>query len=360
MATSISAIETHYLQFRIQWSSIALLYYDYALTLPSEIRYMWGPRFFKISTLLYICCRYALVANVIYFLAIADKLGNKVVSSQIFFATDTHSTCMGIVFIMRTYAVCGRSRIILYGLTLLGLACVILDCMHVPGESCRHYRPIAIGEQGHMSVGPYRDGSLSRRKHSSIRICLAVRMSVVRLAYNSEHPSSSSSRSEQKQETNLPFPGLGAGTHILCDSVSFLFTTATGVLNLVANGGFLQRLLNAYLVPLSGLLTARFLLYIRVWDGQQSVMSTSEDAPELGTVSALQVVSRVFSLVADEFGDDPMAREAAQMEATTPNSADAEDPVPLEGISDSIMMQDLSQGSVTSPPEHHGLMKEDA
>src|SRR6188768_3208769 len=51
----------------------ALLYYDYSLTWTREVKYIWG-RKFTISTALYIACRYALVANVIYTLAISDKL----------------------------------------------------------------------------------------------------------------------------------------------------------------------------------------------------------------------------------------------------------------------------------------------
>ena len=52
----------------------ALLYYDYILTLPSEIKYIWRSKF-RLSTVLYILCRYALVANVIYLLSISHHLG---------------------------------------------------------------------------------------------------------------------------------------------------------------------------------------------------------------------------------------------------------------------------------------------
>lgn len=79
-----------YLQFDIQWSSLgayfrahlrigdanpfsALLFYDYALTFPSEVKYIWGSKM-RLSTFLYIFCRYALVANVLYLLAIANQL----------------------------------------------------------------------------------------------------------------------------------------------------------------------------------------------------------------------------------------------------------------------------------------------
>ncbi|KAF8057982.1 hypothetical protein FPV67DRAFT_537853 [Lyophyllum atratum] len=55
---------------------IALLYYDYALTFGMEIKYIWNEKF-RISTFLYFCCRYSLVANIIYLLTISNKLPGK-------------------------------------------------------------------------------------------------------------------------------------------------------------------------------------------------------------------------------------------------------------------------------------------
>jgi Family of unknown function (DUF6533) len=43
----------------------ALLYYDYLMTLPEEIEYVWKAPW-RISTLLYVFCRYALVANLFF------------------------------------------------------------------------------------------------------------------------------------------------------------------------------------------------------------------------------------------------------------------------------------------------------
>lgn len=58
----------HSADFYVQLASLALLYYDYLLTLPFEIKYIWtAPR--KLSSFLYFCCRYALVANLIWMLA---------------------------------------------------------------------------------------------------------------------------------------------------------------------------------------------------------------------------------------------------------------------------------------------------
>ncbi|KAL1741324.1 hypothetical protein HDZ31DRAFT_45669, partial [Schizophyllum fasciatum] len=62
-----------FVQYSVQWSSIALLYYDYALTFSRECKYIWRRRL-GLTTILYVCCRYALAANVLYLLAISGKL----------------------------------------------------------------------------------------------------------------------------------------------------------------------------------------------------------------------------------------------------------------------------------------------
>ncbi|KAF9013364.1 hypothetical protein BDQ17DRAFT_1321216 [Cyathus striatus] len=68
---------SNFLRFSITYSSIVLLYYDYILTFPKEVKYIWGGKL-RISTLLlYIGCRYALVANVLYLFSIADEIGLK-------------------------------------------------------------------------------------------------------------------------------------------------------------------------------------------------------------------------------------------------------------------------------------------
>ena len=43
----------------------ALIYYDYALTFADEIEFIWQSRFSSV-TILYVCCRYALVANSVF------------------------------------------------------------------------------------------------------------------------------------------------------------------------------------------------------------------------------------------------------------------------------------------------------
>lgn len=48
------------------------------LTFRDEVKVMWArSSMSKVSTLLYGLCRYALLANVLYLLAVAGKLGDK-------------------------------------------------------------------------------------------------------------------------------------------------------------------------------------------------------------------------------------------------------------------------------------------
>ncbi|ETW79852.1 hypothetical protein HETIRDRAFT_322342, partial [Heterobasidion irregulare TC 32-1] len=134
----------------LMYYNIALLWYDYGLTFPEEVRYMWRSKEWKVSTFLYIFCRYALPANLLYLLAIANKLGSRTQQpndTSLFNSCDTWYKIIGAisvvgrasfaaVFAMRTYAVCAQSKLVLYGLGAIGLTCVVLDCLHVPGLRC--------------------------------------------------------------------------------------------------------------------------------------------------------------------------------------------------------------------------------
>ena len=60
----------------------ALLYYDYALTFPSELKYVWQRNILQLSTVVYALCRYALLANVLFLLAIANLLGSQVRTTE--------------------------------------------------------------------------------------------------------------------------------------------------------------------------------------------------------------------------------------------------------------------------------------
>ncbi|EEB91893.1 hypothetical protein MPER_09676 [Moniliophthora perniciosa FA553] len=176
---------THYLQFDIQWSSISLLFYDYILTFPMEVKYVWGAKP-RLSTALYVFCRYALVANVLYLLAVSKKLGDRVcyiLQLDWVFVTDftrlelLHCDtwykvigalsffCRGAVivtFTARTYAIFGCNKWILAYLSVLGLACMALDVTHIPGLRCVGSSSIHIGAtMGSFRAAPGRNDVLS-------------------------------------------------------------------------------------------------------------------------------------------------------------------------------------------------------
>ncbi|KAJ7858779.1 hypothetical protein B0H13DRAFT_1640336 [Mycena leptocephala] len=131
-----------FVEFRLQYSSLALLYYDYALTLPKEVRYVWKQRF-RLSTALYICCRYALVANILYLLAVAEKcdLWYKLISAL----SVLGRTAVTAVFCIRTNAVWGNNRWILACMSILGVICIVVDIAHVPGSRC-------VGSQQNQTI----------------------------------------------------------------------------------------------------------------------------------------------------------------------------------------------------------------
>ncbi|KAJ7894851.1 hypothetical protein B0H14DRAFT_3125413 [Mycena olivaceomarginata] len=67
-----------FLRFRLQYSSLgSATLLRLCLDLPKEVEYIWKQKF-RLSTALYIGCRYALLANVLYLLAIENKLGHTV------------------------------------------------------------------------------------------------------------------------------------------------------------------------------------------------------------------------------------------------------------------------------------------
>lgn len=291
MATKAAA--THFLQFRIQYSSIALLYYDYALTFPAEVKYVWGSKF-RLSTVLYICCRYALIANVLYLLAIAKKLG---ASCDTWYKIIGALSVVGraaviLTFTGRTYAIFARSKIILIYLVAIGLACVILDIMHVPGLRC---------------VG------------SSSNPLANLLLSILMVVFEYSSAILMTIRSIQAFRVGGPWNAQRRGfiylifeQGIFYFSVVSLFTTAAVILNSVAPAGFFQRLLNALTLPLSGLLTARFLLRLRAWEDQHSTAVVSGNRG-IASQQTHTMEFRALSVI-DEFGEDPVSMAGRQNE----------------------------------------------
>ncbi|KAF8069933.1 hypothetical protein FPV67DRAFT_1667839 [Lyophyllum atratum] len=279
---STSAASTHFIQFCIQWSSLALLYYDYVLTFGMEVKYIWKQKF-RISTVLYICCRYALVANVVYLLTISNKITGKY--------DTTFCRCRAGYLVSSALSVFGRAAVIVGG--LLAIMMVVFEILSAGLTTMRTIQAMNVN-------GPW-----------------------------------------WKQKKGLNYLIFEQGILYFC-SVTVL-TIASLALNITIPGGFLQRLLNAYTIPLSGLMTARFLLHIRKWEGKRDAFRPSDVNGEddehggTGTSTNLDFASRSGSRTLnsgmssepseedheqerearstsfmDEFGEDPVRRARAR------------------------------------------------
>ncbi|KAF8056523.1 hypothetical protein FPV67DRAFT_1431157, partial [Lyophyllum atratum] len=304
-----SKFSSSFLQFSIQWSSIALLYFDYALTFGMEVEYMWRQKF-RFSTILYICCRYGLVANIVYLLTIANKITLSVTRCNAGYRISGALSVLGrtavvIVWGARTYAVFARSRLVLTFFGTIGLMIVILDVV-----SCSTLREDTLcSKYPQIHVPTTIFGGLLAIMMCIFEICSAGLTTLRSIqALNVGGPW----RSQKKGFMYLLFE---QGTLYFC--VVTVFTITSLALNVVS-GGFLQRLLNAYTVPLSGLMTARFLLHLRKWEskhvgfqsaGPRQAAEREETTTMDFTTSAKDSVGRsTISSYIDEFGEDPLQR----------------------------------------------------
>ncbi|KAJ4470094.1 hypothetical protein J3R30DRAFT_3538155 [Lentinula aciculospora] len=286
------------------WASIALLYYDYGTTLDEEVEYIWGMRFSS-STLLYILCHYAMLANLLYPLAHLNKLG---LSCDIWYKIIAVLGVLGraavmVTFTLRTYVVWSQSRIVLVSLIMLGVATVLTDAIFVPRQSCENTK------------GNTATVDIVRSLLTIVFETLSATLIFIRSfqAYKSGGLYSS--------EHGFTYILMQEGAVYFC--VVSLFTVATFVLKLCTKSQYLHDLLNAFTLPLSGLLTARFLLHLRAWnktrcttvscataldiDSQNDshVSSISSTGIQLGSATASNN-SETHWMSTTEFGEDPM------------------------------------------------------
>ncbi|KAK1220546.1 hypothetical protein PQX77_016686 [Marasmius sp. AFHP31] len=238
-----------FLQNCISWASLALLYYDYTLTFSKEVRYIWGKRI-CLSNVAYVGCRYALVANVLFLLAKSNKLG---------------LGAFKVTFTARTYAVYCQNRFVLAYLAALGLATVITDAMHVPVQQCVNSRSTPVLLSIH-SVSLLRS-LLTIVFETSSALLITVRTVRSFRAYGPW-------KSDKKNIMYLIFEeGL-----VYFGLISF-FTVATFILKLRPPAGPYRDILNAFTLPLSGILTARFILDLKGWNSKDQEEELSRLEP---------------------------------------------------------------------------------
>ncbi|TRM56068.1 hypothetical protein BD626DRAFT_521015 [Schizophyllum amplum] len=269
----------HFVQYCLQWSSITLLYYDFSLTFASERKLIWE-RKFGVTTLLFVLCRYALVANVVYLLAISHKI----VDCDSAYVGVSALSVLGRTAVLstwatRTWAVWGRNTYIITFLGILVGACTALDCYHVSGVRC-------TGAATHQES----------TKALSIMIVVFEFSSTALTTYRCI-PAMRERQTPDAFKRTLGAAMLQQGLMYYC-AVS-LFTVTTLILNYVVAAGFLQRLLNAFTLPISGILTARFILHLRSIAGQD-VMSSQVDTGDATQLSRLSFTGDASRTAADE------------------------------------------------------------
>ncbi|KAJ3801736.1 hypothetical protein GGU11DRAFT_768102 [Lentinula aff. detonsa] len=311
-----ATVNTHYLQYDITWASIVLLYYDWLLTIPEEVEYIWKARL-SLSTVFYIFCRYALLANVLYLLEISNLLGSslslscddwkKFVSALSVFGR----AAIIATLIARTYAVCSQNRWIALYLIGLGIVCVVTDALHVPTEKCVDSEDPAIASALRSFFMIAFETSVA---------CLTTIRTVQALRAGGPWKS---------QRHRLMFLIFEEGVLYFC--VVSVLTTASVILDIRAPTGFLQRLLDGLTLPLSGALTARFILHLRAWQAKHAgvyVISTARshgEPQENASFSSSSSDSRIVDVEAlfkpvssiGQFGEDPVARVLRQSESGT-------------------------------------------
>ncbi|KIM35944.1 hypothetical protein M413DRAFT_449480 [Hebeloma cylindrosporum] len=317
-----------FMRFSIQYSTIALLWYDYTLTWTREVQYFWTKRF-TLSTALYIVCRYGMVANVLYTLALANKLPTMRLSMFsigpfadslpqpsawrlkpcVCSCDEGYRICavlsvlgrIGIVTVWgsRTYAIFNRSKIILALFGSLGLAVIGLAILHVPYVSC-------TGRKGSIPVPNLL--SISTVAYEILSAVFTTVRSVQALNV---------AGSWKTQKSSLTFLVLREGL------LYFGFVTSFSMLSLIFQlrgvpGTFFPRFMNAYTMPLAGLMTARFLLHLREWDHRIYKSETDEWLTRGGGGGGGDHVPIQFKkteptnttqwTINDVLGDDPLLR----------------------------------------------------
>ncbi|EDR01318.1 uncharacterized protein LACBIDRAFT_295613 [Laccaria bicolor S238N-H82] len=253
---------------------VVVLYYDYILTFQEEVTYIWCQRF-RISTILYIMCRYALIANIVYLFALADKLSVRVVQAATMAMLYSRNQTVGLVLgVMAIATLCADIAKLIY--QPRGVLAIFMCIFEVTSAILTIVRIV----QAMKAVGPWR-----------------------------------------LQKASLNYLLFEQGLLYII-SVTTLSVAAL-TLNYQREIGFIQRLLNGLKLPISGLMTARFLLHLRRWDYNRSRPShISIHATDIESGAPIEPQS-----FAEEFGEVPMqvVREAARDDTTT--GVDMESPV---------------------------------
>ncbi|GAW01514.1 hypothetical protein LENED_003115 [Lentinula edodes] len=284
-----------------------------------------------------------MLANLLYLLAHLNKLGLReapntmtitklgAISCDTWYKIIASLAVLGraaviVTFTLRTYVVWAQSRIVLISLVMLGLATVLTDAMYVPRQTCENTR----GDTATFDL---------------VRSFLTISFETLSATLILIRSLQAFRRGSYFNQYKLIHFLMQEGAVYFC--IVSLFTIATFVLKLSTEvisldiryrkrtnhdekqSKYLHDLLNAFTLPLSGLLTARFLLHLRAWNKARSSATTAIDIdpgqnepdPDWPASSissfGIQSVSVTASLNSEltsawittaEYGEDPMLK----------------------------------------------------
>ncbi|KAL1659103.1 hypothetical protein GGF50DRAFT_107992 [Schizophyllum commune] len=283
----------HFIQFCVQWSSIAVLYYDYALTFSREVQYIWR-RKFGLTTILYVCCRYALAANVLYLLAISGHIHEGCDSTYM------SLSALGVVgrgavlitWSARTWAVWERSPYILAFLGSITVTVIAIDSYETSGVACTGARFSHAANDALVIL-------VVAFEFISTFLTLWRCIPVIR-----------ADRRNGLGSQNSVFLVLAKEGFMYYCFVS-LFTMSSAVINYMDHP--IRRIPSALTLPFSGMLTARFILHLRSMVGQDIVKTDHGRAIESTAPSQLA------------FGSNPISTDSSDTRgATTSTSSDTD------------------------------------
>lgn len=296
--TTSSAEHTQFVKNSVQYATVALLSYDYSLTWMREVNYVWRQKF-TLSTALYIVCRYSMITNVIYSLVtkgmfpiLSCDQGYKVCSSL---GILTRGAIL-VVWGARTSAVYNNNKYILMIFGTMIALISILDIIRVPYVVCK-------GNPGDPIIETFL-ASLVVFYELLVAILTATR------SWNALRAGGF-----WREKTSLVDLIIRDGL-LYFISASFLTVGTLVLLHTASTGSIFQRLLNPFTLPVSGLVTARFILHLREYEHRRTFGSVIDE----GYCSSIHFEENIKQLstgsgIMAQFGEDPVLR--ARREADT-------------------------------------------
>jgi len=190
------------------------------------------------------------------------------------------------IFLLRTYAIFGQSKIVLLGLGLILVAIIALDSASLA-----------------LPDVPQTDTALA------ILVCVYDTASTALTIFVSLRALRAGNRPMKDLQSTFHYLVLEQGVLYFCAISSFTIPAAVFQF-VVGSAGILQKILNAFTLPFSGILAARFLLHLRAYNDRMTVISDNDgnlDPYHDSHVSTFQAIGRAIASTVDDFGQDPMS-----------------------------------------------------